>query len=280
MIKNYIVVLVVICQIASNIILQENDEHMHLHMLDVGQGDAILLQTVDKKYVLIDGGPTNNLVDVMADYMPFWQKHIDLVIATHGDSDHIGGLVELADRYEIDKFLYNGESKDTLIYKELLKNIASKKIRMVVARAGQTTIVGCCSEISILWPDKTQLEDSNDRSVSIIIKYGDFEAYLAGDLSSKYEEIITNGLKSEIEVMKLSHHGSRTSTSNIVLNNISPKVALISSGKDNKFGHPHEEVVNLLNKNNIVQFRTDLHGTVSIESDGSWFRVKKERGNK
>jgi competence protein ComEC len=253
---------------------------MHLHILDVGQGDAILLQTVDKKYVLIDGGPTNNLIDVMADFMPFWQKHIDLVIATHGDSDHIGGLVELADRYEIDKFMYNGESKDTLIYKELLQNMTSKKVDMFVASAGQAIMLGCCSEINILWPDRTQVEDSNDRSVSIIFKYDNFEAYLAGDLSSKYEEIITNDLTSEIEVMKLSHHGSRTSTSTKVLNNISPDVALISSGKDNKFGHPHKEVVNLLNKNNIVQFRTDLYGTVSIESDGTRYNIKTDKGNK
>lgn len=280
MIKHFVVFLVIVCQLLFNIIENDNDGLMHLHMLDVGQGDAFLLQTVDKKYVLIDGGPSSNLIDVMADYMPFWQNRLDLVIATHGDSDHIGGLVELSERYVIENFLYNGESKNTLIFEELMKNISIDGVDISIAQSGEEIRVGCCMEIDILWPGSINIEDSNDRSVSIIAKYQDFEIYMAGDLGYKYEEKITNNLGVDIEVMKLSHHGSRTSTSTKVVDNIRPQITLISAGKDNKFGHPHREVLDLLDKNNIIQYRTDIQGTVSIKSDGSDYVVDIEKDNK
>lgn len=280
MIKHFVVFLVIVCQLLFNIIENDNDGLMHLHMLDVGQGDAFLLQTVDKKYVLIDGGPSSNLIDVMADYMPFWQNRLDLVIATHGDSDHIGGLVELSERYDIEAFIYNGESKNTLIFEELMKNISIDGVDISIAQSGEEIRVGCCMEIDILWPGSINIEDSNDRSVSIIAKYQDFEIYMAGDLGYKYEEKITNNLGVDIEVMKLSHHGSRTSTSTKVVDNIRPQITLISAGKDNKFGHPHREVLDLLDKNNIIQYRTDIQGTVSIKSDGSDYVVDIEKDNK
>ena len=280
MIKHFVVFLAIVCQLLFNIIENDNDGLMHLHMLDVGQGDAFLLQTVDKKYVLIDGGPSSNLIDVMADYMPFWQNRLDLVIATHGDSDHIGGLVELSERYVIENFLYNGESKNTLIFEELMKNISIDGVDISIAQSGEEIQVGCCMEIDILWPGSIKIEDSNDRSVSIIAKYKDFEIYMAGDLGYKYEEKITNNLGVDIEVMKLSHHGSRTSTSTKVVDNIRPQITLISAGKDNKFGHPHREVLDLLDKNNIIQYRTDIQGTVSIKSDGSGYVVDIEKDNK
>lgn len=251
---------------------------MYLHMLDVGQGDAFLLQTVDKKYMLIDGGPSTNLIDVMSDYMPFWQNQIDIVLATHGDSDHIGGLVELGNRYVINHFVYNGEAKDTLIYKELINNISSKNINVTVAETGQVFELGCCTQIDVLWPSSLEIENSNDKSVSIIVKYDEFEVYLAGDLSSKYEELISSELIEDIEVMKLSHHGSRTSTSSKLLKNVDPQISLISVGKDNKFRHPHQEVLKLLNENKIIQYRTDIHGTVSVISDGSEYYVKTSNG--
>jgi len=280
MIKHFVVFLVIVCQLLFNIIENDNDGLMHLHMLDVGQGDAFLLQTVDKKYVLIDGGPSSNLIDVMADYMPFWQNRLDLVIATHGDSDHIGGLVELSERYDIEAFIYNGESKNTLIFEELMKNISFDGVDISIAQSGEEIRVGCCMEIDILWPGSINIEDSNDRSVSIIAKYQDFEIYMAGDLGYKYEEKITNNLGVDIEVMKISHHGSRTSTSTKVVDNIRPQITLISAGKDNKFGHPHREVLDLLDKNNIIQYRTDIQGTVSIKSDGSDYVVDIEKDNK
>lgn len=280
MIKHFVVFLVIVCQLLFNIIENDNDGLMHLHMLDVGQGDAFLLQTVDKKYVLIDGGPSSNLIDVMADYMPFWQNRLDLVIATHGDSDHIGGLVELSERYDIEAFIYNGESKNTLIFEELMKNISFDGVDISIAQSGEEIRVGCCMEIDILWPGSIKIEDSNDRSVSIIAKYKDFEIYMAGDLGYKYEEKITNNLGVDIEVMKISHHGSRTSTSTKVVDNIRPQITLISAGKDNKFGHPHREVLDLLDKNNIIQYRTDIQGTVSIKSDGSDYVVDIEKDNK
>jgi competence protein ComEC len=280
MIKHLVVFLVVICQLVFNIIENDGDGLMYLHMLDVGQGDAFLLQTVDNKYILIDGGPSSNLIDVMADYMPFWQKRLDLVIATHGDSDHIGGLVELGERYDIDDFIYNGESKNTLIYEELMRNINLNGVDISIAQSGEEIRVGCCMEIDILWPDSINIEDSNDRSVSVIARYKDFDIYMAGDLGYKYEEKISNNLGVDIEVMKLSHHGSRTSTSSKVIDNINPQITLISAGKDNKFGHPHKEVIDLLDKNNIIQYRTDIQGTVSIKSDGSNYGVDIEKGNK
>ncbi|HRP51535.1 MAG TPA: MBL fold metallo-hydrolase [Candidatus Dojkabacteria bacterium] len=280
MIKNVLVVLVVFCQIIINITQHGDDGLMYLHMLDVGQGDAFLLRTPDKKYILVDGGPTSELIDVMSKYMPFWQNQIDLVIATHGDSDHIGGLVELSERYAVNRFIYNGETKNTLIYKELINNITEDNINVTIAKKGQEIIVGCCTKIDVLWPDSSEIEDSNDQSVSILLKYGNFEAYLAGDLGYKYEEIISKSLVGDIEVMKLSHHGSRTSTSSKVLDRINPEIALISAGRDNKFGHPHQEVINLLDKNKIIQFRTDMHGTVSVRSDGENYDIETENGNK
>lgn len=279
MLSKLIFLVLITSQILINIFEHSTPSEMYLHLLNVGQGDSILLKTIDRKYILIDGGPNSNVIDEMADFLPFWETRLDYVIATHGDADHIGGLVEVFERYRVDNFIYNGEEKQTLMFNQLLENVKKNNNKIIRAEAGQHIQVGCCSLLEILWPNKNPPQDSNDKSVAMIFKYKDFDIYLAGDLGYEIEEEITTGLEKSIEVMKLSHHGSRTSTSEKTLTNISPEIGLISLGRNNKFGHPHEEVTNLLKEHNINILRTDLHGTISISSDGSSGRMKIKKGN-
>lgn len=246
--------------------------NLQIHFLDVGQGDAILIKTPDNKYMLIDGGPSSNLLEELSEVMPFWERRIDLLVATHGDADHITGLVDVAERYEVQKFIHNGKSKDTLTYKQLINNLILNKVEITAVTDSDDFVYGCCVNIDLIWPkeDQSSLTD-NDLSVSFIMDYGDFEVYLAGDLSKEYEEEAVESLDYDIEIYKAGHHGSRTSTSDTLVDNLKPELAVVTVGKENRFNHPHKEVLDIFEAQGLQVFRTDMHGRVSFESDGKKF---------
>jgi competence protein ComEC len=279
MIKNLFLLICVLFLIFYDVTSYRFQKYLTIHFIDVGQGDAILIQTVDNKYVLIDGGPSSDLLSSLGELMSYSQFAIDLVVATHGDSDHINGLVEVAERYRVDKFLHNGEVTDTLTHKELFKKLNTSKTEILLASRGNKITVGCCLELSLLWPDQSLAQelDTNDRSVSMILDYIDFELYLAGDLSYEIEERITEAITINVEIMKLSHHGSRTSTSERLIKNLNADKAIISAGNENKYGHPHKEVLEMLDDARVEYFRTDLQGNIKVVTDGKsqWITTSK-----
>lgn len=248
-----------------------------IHFLDVGQGDAILIVTPDSKYILVDGGVSGTqLLEELGNVMPFWERNIDYVVATHGDADHITGLVDVAERYRVGQFIHNGKDKQTLTYKTLIKNFEKNGVTINSVDDKDDFSVGCCVWIDTIWPKSNANSDlsDNDTSVSMIVDYKNFEVYLAGDLSAEYEIEAVETVDVDIELFKASHHGSKSSTSVALIEKLTPEIAILSYGKDNKYGHPHPEVLNILKEMNLKMLSTEELGTISMESDGKDYWIK------
>lgn len=225
---------------------------------DVGQGDAILA-TYKNIQILIDVGPDNKKVLTCLDrHMPFWDKTIEAVILTHGDSDHIGAINDILRSYRVGQFFTNG-----LLNEEIEQKISSKKI-------GQNDVINTnMFDFEVVSPDKNveNLEDENKNSVVGILVYKGtkkWSCFMSGDIEKETEQRLVwrEIIKEKVDVLKVSHHGSEAATSNEFLDLIKPKTAVISVGKNNQFGHPRGEVLERLNKRNIEIKRTDIDGDV------------------
>ena len=283
MTKNILIIIMTLILLLNNLYRGYSIEGLVIQVLDVGQGDAIVIRTKDDKYILIDGGPGELVMEQLGKVMPFWQKTFDLVVATHGDADHISGLVEVMNRYDIKDFVHNGEQKDTNVYIELMRRAEVHNVSVEEVNAGKDIQVGCCLNLEILWPSikKQNMElVGNDRSVSFVMSYGNFDMYFAGDLSFEYEEEMLNMLPRDVEVIKISHHGSKTSTSRELVQLLTPEKAIVSVGKNNTYGHPSSEVLDTLRAAGASIHRTDKEGTITILTNGKTFRVESEANRK
>ena len=247
------------------------DKRLHLIACDVGQGDATLI-TYGNLDIVIDGGPGSKVLGCLGKYIPFWDREIELVILTHPDSDHYTGLIEVFKRYKVNKFLTNGLNSSSQSYKVLEREVGGRGIREVIAKKGTGVRVGKMY-LDIVSPEEARKEaESNDNSLVINLKYANFEAILTGDAP---KEILNKILvKEPLDYIKLSHHGSKTGTDAFTLDSFMPKLAIISVGRNN-YGHPNEEVLNLLKERNIKTLRTDEVGDVEVESDGKDFWIMK-----
>jgi len=280
MIKIFLTILLsVILQVS--VLARSAEDDLKVYFLDVGQGDSTLIVTNDGRKILIDGGPSEKVIEELGKVLPFWVNDIDLMIASHGDADHITGLVDVVERYKVKRFAYSGVSKDTLVFNRLFELLQASGTEIIQVRDNDDLKIGCCFNIDILWPKSGDISnlEQNDTSVSFIASYNKFDMYMAGDLSAKYEEEMLKDELTDVELMKISHHGSRSSTSEKLLTMVTPEIAVIPVGKDNRYGHPHKEVVKLIEEKRIKFYRTDLSGIVTVSSDGKIFSESTERMN-
>lgn len=246
--------------------------------LDVGQGDAIYIETPDGVQVLIDGGPDSGVVRELAKQLPFYDRDLDVVLATHSDKDHIGGLIDVLARYEVETLVRTKNKNDTEVAKLFDELVASEGAEVFVAQAGQQLQLGASTTLLILSPEgDPSLWESNTASIVAQLQYGDSTFMLTGDAPVNIEEYIAKSYGSLIEsdVLKLGHHGSRTSTGAIFLDTVLPKFAVVSAGKDNSYGHPHREVVESLEGRDIQIVETAKEGSVVFKSDGKTIWIEK-----
>lgn len=250
-----------------------NDEKLHLNFLNVGQGDAIHIRQKDLD-ILIDGGPDKKVLEELGNTMPFYDRTIEHVILTHPDADHITGLVDVLKSYEVKNIYLSGTIKSTNIFEEFLYQIELNNIPVSFLQADDELIFGEDFNFLIFWPTKEYVEKevSNINNVSIVgkLNYKNVSVFFTGDIENdaqiNFISKQTNKLKSDI--LKISHHGSKNATNDGLLEIVNPEMAIISAGKDNRFGHPHKETLNLLEKFQIRTFRTDIDSTISILSNG------------
>ncbi|MFC1802159.1 ComEC/Rec2 family competence protein [Patescibacteria group bacterium] len=239
--------------------------------LDVGQGDAIFIDTPSGLQVLIDGGKNKSVLRELSSVLPFYDRSIDVVIATHPDADHIEGLVSVLENYKVDYFVESGNYLDNGIYEELVRLSESKNTERIFARRGMNLNFGESLNLSFLFPDRDVLSvGSNTASVVTKLVYGGKSFLFTGDSPKSIEKYLVS-LDSEVlksDVLQVGHHGSKTSTSDVFLNAVNPEIAVISVGVDNRYGHPSESILDLLDKFNVEFFRTDQDGLVEIKSDG------------
>ncbi|MFA6095054.1 MAG: MBL fold metallo-hydrolase [Candidatus Paceibacterota bacterium] len=250
---------------------------LRVWFLDVGQGDAALIQAPDLQQILIDGGPGKQVLRELGSVLPFWDTTIDTIILTHADSDHSAGLLPVLDIYTVTRIIDPGVSSDGELYTELRQRAEEKNVQWIYARAGQVIDLGGGVVLRIIFPDRNVSDvETNIGSVVARLEYGETEFLFTGDSPKQIEEYLVGVRKNYLhaDVLKVGHHGSRTSTGQEFLNAVSPLYAVISAGKDNKFGHPHKEVVDELLAGHINILETFARGTIEFVSDGKTVNVE------
>ncbi|EKE14424.1 MAG: hypothetical protein ACD_12C00515G0004 [uncultured bacterium] len=258
------------------------ESYLRVSFLDIGQGDSILIQTPGNQDILIDGGPDNSVVDKLGRTLPFYDRDIELMILTHAHADHICGLVEVLKRYEVKQVLYSGKvDNNSACFLAWLDIIEEKNIPLTVALAGQNISLAQGLDMKILYPEEDltgqKLKDLNDSSVVTLLDFKEIEFLFTGDAPQEIEEKLIEEKLEKVEVLKMGHHGSKYSTSEEFLDAINPEYAVIQSGQDNKYGHPHFITLRKLEKRGVEILRNDICGNIYFETDGEGLEVKSDK---
>lgn len=282
-IKNIIIVLLsillVFLLIYSKEEKKENLKELEINYIDVGQGNAVLIKT-NNKTILIDGGNRSN----SRYYYNFIKnkniKKIDYMIVSHYDEDHISGLISILENFEVSNVLCPDYKKDTKIYKSFKNSLKKSKANIIYPKKGGNFNISD-ARIKILWPNEYKNGIDNDNSIILKLIHGNMSFLFTGDASINIEnQLIYSGFNLKSDVVMLGHHGSKYSTSNEFLEEVNPKLAIISVGNNNRYGHPSNRVLKLLNNKNIKFLRTDIDGDITIKCDGNKIKVNTNKSNK
>ena len=275
----YIIAFLTVLDIVAFYIFLDFEERkfLEVNFFDVGQGDAIFIETPRGYQILIDGGPNSTIIKKLAGEMLFWDRTIDLVVLTHPEKDHLTGLIEVLKRYRVKNVLWTGVIRDNQEFKEWQSAARKEGAKTIIAVSGEK-IKGSDFLMKVLLPqenlkgrevDKT----SNDTSVVSRLVFGKTTFLFTGDISKKAETLI---LEAEEDigsnVLKIAHHGSKYSSGENFIKAVSPEIAVISAGK-NRYGHPHPEVLSILKKYDIKVLKTLTNGDIKIISDGRELRI-------
>ena len=253
-----------------------------VRMLDIGQGDAFLLEK-DGKFVMIDTGDIEHRDQIVALLHKYQVKEISKIIITHPHADHLGGMNAIFKNFKVDAIYDDGMPANTGSYKNYLQKIKSRKIPYHVLKAGEDLEFFDGVKFHVLGPvsvikDQKGNSDFNNNSIVGRLTYGNFSMLFTGDAEKEEEAtILKKGGTLKSDVLKVGHHGSRTSSSPAFLKAVSPKDAFISCGQGNDYGHPHKVTLQKLEKAHINIYRTDRNGTVTLTTDGSKYQISKER---
>lgn len=250
---------------------------LEVSFFSVGQGEAAFIETPGQQQILIDGGPSSAVLEKLGREMPFWDRTIDLMILTHPEQDHLSGLLEVLKKYKVENILWTGALRDTAEFKEWQKLIQTERANIFIAKAGQK-IKMAKSDIDILFPFESQegkfLKDSNDSSIVSQLVSGGIKFLFTGDISKTVEkEILGNDVSLGSDILKISHHGSKNSSEENFIKMVLPKIAVISAGINNQYGHPAAETLETLEKYGIDILRTDLNGDIKIITNGKKYVI-------
>lgn len=254
------------------------DETLTVAFLDVGQGDAIYIEAPNGRQMLIDGGPSRQVLRELGAMTPWYDRSIDVVLATHPDKDHISGLVDVLDQYRVGAVLVGGARSDTGLYTSWKRRRASDARTVHRVHAGQSVRISPRVHFDVLFPPRPAAPARMDRnSASVVgrLVYGDTAFLLSGDVPKAIERYLARryGTHLESDVLKVGHHGSDTSSAPAWIGWSDPAYAVISAGKDNRHGHPHTQVVKRLKRFGANVVQTKQRGTVVFESDGEQVRL-------
>ena len=260
------------------------DGQLHLIALDVGQGDAILIVSPSGSTMLIDGGPDPDLLlRRLGERLPWWHRRIDILILTHPHEDHVAGLVAALERYEVGLVLDTGRDYENPTYPRFLALARSEPGgRLVVARSGERLRLDAKTNLTVLYPSADDAAgplpegDINNASVVGMLRFGGFTALLTGDAEMPVETLLAQrGLLTRVDVLKVGHHGSHSSSGPALLDATRPGAALISAGIDNDYGHPHQVTLDHLHQvPGLRLHRTDLEGSLEVITDGVRYQVR------
>lgn len=262
-----LIFLLIVGAILAGIIFHTRKQKLQAAFFDVGQGDAILI-SYGSKQILIDGGPSGQkLMEKLGEYIPFWDREIEVIISTHPDADHISGLVDALKNYMVDQTIESGAKSQSQVYGAYEKIIEDKKIEKQIAKRGMKIKISDDAELEIFHPassmENISEKDTNSASVVAKLAFGENSFLFTGDLPMDGEnKLMDNNLPLSSNVLKVSHHGSKYATTKEFLEKVNPQDAIISVGKDNRYGHPTAETLERLKAKNIKILRTDKSGDV------------------
>ncbi|MDO8460858.1 MAG: hypothetical protein Q7S38_00270 [bacterium] len=269
---------------------QFSDGKLHIIFCDVGQGDGIFIRTPKGMDIIIDGGPDDKILSCLSNHMPFWDRTIELMFLSHPHLDHFMGLISVLERYSVLEFSTEKLSNSTASFRQLLGEVQEEKLQPRFLYIGDRFTTKDGVSIAVLGPSKEFIKATSPTgdiaqsgefaSLILLVSYKGFDAILTGDSQAKG---ISSALASQgvalrsygIEVLQVPHHGSKTGLSSEILDTINPRLAVISVGKKNRYGHPRKEILEMLKNGNIKILRTDHDGEIEIVSDGERWGVKK-----
>lgn len=246
-----------------------------VHYIDVGQGDSILIQSKNKN-LLIDGGPRSSSKDLINYLKKTNIKKLDYVIATHPHEDHIGGMADVINTFEIGEFYAPKKTHTSKTYENMIKALQNKKLKIIATKYGTKPLdLGDGIVGDFLGPINSDYDNLNNYSTILKITCGDNSFLFTGDAEKDSEkEILQKNIDVQADVLKLGHHGSSTSSSNEFLDKANPSMAIASLGKGNDYGHPHKETIDKMKTRKITFYRTDELGTIVLSSDGKTITKK------
>lgn len=254
---------------------QRSSSDLEIYFLNIGQGDAYLIKSPDNFYALVDTGPNGSVVEELSAVLPFNISELDLVILTHPDMDHIGGFAEVSSDLRIENLFWAKNNKPSLTYQHAKNIVVQNSIANYQLNSEHDFRLGCCTLFDIVWPtpdvDTFRETEANEISLGFILQYGSFKMFAAGDLGTQNELASVRNCDvnhCNVDVLKVDHHGSLTSSGKEFLSVIDPEVAVISVGKDNRYGHPRAEILQNLQQQGAEVFRTDQLGRIKISTDG------------
>jgi competence protein ComEC len=257
------------------------DNLLHIYFCDVGQGDAILIKTPQNKQILVDGGPGDQVLNCLSQALPFYDRSLDLLIMTHPHADHLGGLPKVLGTYEIKKAIFYQVAYPSADFREFVDLISKKQVENLEVVAGDVLALDQQTRADVWYPlsnDKLKVlgtaidpydgENVNDSSIILRLVCGDFEALLTGDAPDSVQQLLLGQeMVREADVLKIAHHGGREGLDKNFLQKVTPRLAIISVGAHNRYGHPHAETLAELRQAKVEVRRTDLDGTIEVVSD-------------
>ncbi len=272
--KDWFVLAVLGLVLTLTLFVKNTDGKLHVYFLDVGQGDAIFVETPSGKQVLVDGGPGSVVLQRLGEVMPLFDKSIDLLVSTHPDADHLSGLVHVLQRYEVPKILETGMLCDTSLCGQWSEIKKEKQPEIDNAFLGQEINTGDGVKFLVFNPTENLngkfLPKRNNGGIILKLIYGSQSVLLEADVEKPVEgKLVQGGVKIDSDFLKVAHHGSKTSSTENFLKKVSPLLAFIEVGRDNKYGHPTREVLQRLEDFKIPYYRTDMDGTVELVLDGA-----------
>ena len=241
---------------------------------------------------MVDAGPDKKILDCLGRHMPFWDRNIELAIITNPDLDHYGGFIDIVRQYEVGQFAVAGVGKNDAPFEALEKEVEIREIRVIRVIGGNKIRVGNL-EFNILWPKKEDIEllsqedeknskvlgesiteySPNEFSIVTEFSFGEFQALLTGDIEPPATDGVAEEIRETLEVLKVPHHGSKNGLTQSMLEAARPRLAIISAGKKNRFGHPHQETLELLGRLGVKTLGTYKEGEIEITTDGKTYRL-------
>src|SRR3989344_8074982 len=260
------------------VIRESRRELLTVSFLNIGQGDSIFIEAPSGRQALIDGGPSGIVLRELSKFIPWYDRTIDVVIPTHPDADHIGGLVDVLPRYKIGTIVHSDMEGDTATAKALAEGIAREGARQVIARRGQLIDLGGGAYLEILFPGRSGKNvETNTGCVVARLVYGKTSFMLSCDAPKEIENYLIrlDGADLHSDVLKAGHHGSKNSSSELFVGFVNPAYGVFSRGCNNKYGHPAPEIVALFERFGIPTGDTCKDGTITFVSDGNTVTLQR-----